>query len=323
MITDDSEVGKFLAHHGILGMHWGQHKAQPASTRSSASVKTTAPKVVKVSTTHDTKMEKGDAIVLGTIGVGTVGYLGYAAGPEALGVVTAPLYAPTIKKDIKNIETHTATIDKGKDFLRSEVNTDIPMGTVFHRVASYKEKEVNAPKYATYLKDDVLRYRNTWITPGRGAHSKHYVTRMEATKSVTIASPDSIRATIEKEMHTKLSDGQTLHEKYIQHHSGWLSKGEKIEPELFSRDIISHNRQYVWGDGIGKATSEIMQKAGYAAVTDVNNTGSMSRKHAVIILDKEAFKVTSTRLASGERVAAGIVRSKIAKELLRAAAKKI
>lgn len=336
-----------LAHYGVLGMKWGISKDKLSSgrTRSSASpspkakaavkkvatakkTNTPAKKPVKVSASKDTKLEKGDKIVLGAWGVGAVGYAGLSYGPQVVGVLGAPLYASTITKDLEKISKYTAAIDHGKDFLNSEVNTDVPLGTVFHRVASYKEIDVNGPKYATYLQDDVLRYRQTWITPGRFSFAKHYVTKMEALKGVTIASPDSILKTLETHLDDVLDDGESLLFKYTKVFDKQAYNTIKLadwdhNARGISQLIVTHNRSEIWADDVGKATSEIMQKAGYAAVTDINNTGFGSRKHAVIVLNKAAFKVTSSRLSQAQRAAAGVARRRIAKLALKAAVSKI
>lgn len=315
-----------LAHYGVLGMHWGvRHDVSssgngPAAGNTTTARKSSATKTVHVSQHKDTRLSTGEKVALGAYGVAAIAVLGPVAGEAVttgVGQLGAPLYAEQVQEDLKNIQKHTAGIDRGKDFLNNKVNTDVPVGTVFHRVASYKETEVNAAKYATYLEEDVLRYRNSWITPGRSNLSTHYVTKMTATRDVTIASPDTILKTLERELHTILDDGESLFQKFEKSSSraggvnAFVRGNAARTPLEIADDIIFHNRLEIWADDVGKATAQIMQKAGYAAVTDINNTGVQSRKHAVIVLDKSAFNVSSKKLTQFERAAAGIAQKNI------------
>lgn len=321
MVSSIDNGRDFLAHHGVLGMHWGEHKVEPASSGAKANSTnpkpTSEPNHVKVDPHKDTKLNVGDYVTLGATGVAGVGFAGNV-GHKSL----------RVHLDSRAIDKNTKSVDLGKDFLASKMDTSVPMGTVFHRVASTKEAEVNAPKYATYLKPDVLRYRNSWVTPGRSSTDAHYVTKMQARKDVKIASPESIKNIIEKELNNKQANGKTLREMLNEHpeYAYRLSEGgmfKNYNDREMAQAIVGHNRSNYWSDDVGKVTSDLMQKHGYHAVTDINNTGVGTRKHAVIVLDKEAFKVSSHKLGQTERFVAGIAKDRLAKAALRAAAKKL
>lgn len=58
MITDDDPVGVFLAHHGILGMHWGQHKAKPIAAPKRAKLEAKAKKFDKQAAVVQSAIDK-------------------------------------------------------------------------------------------------------------------------------------------------------------------------------------------------------------------------------------------------------------------------
>lgn len=333
MADDSFDTEDFLAHHGVLGQKWGVRNDQSKAREDlSKSTKSKNGAVVRINPTKDTEMKKSDKVVLEVYGGLTLAGAGALYGQEAYGAVTSPLYKKRVEEDLKTIQKTTATIDKGNDFLRNEVDTKINTGTVFHRVASYKETEVNAAKYATYIDEDVLRYRHSWITPGRTQFHAHYATQLEATKDLKIASPESILQTIEDGIRTVLGDGETLQEKiykaYDQKYkpedlleSAWDPKYRKDLARELANRVVDHNRSNIWADDVGRATAELMQKAGYSAATDINNTGDNARKHAVVLFDKDAFKVTSHRLRQGERFAAYLANNRLQKAAFLAAGK--
>lgn len=316
-MTSQKTIDQFLEHHGVLGMHWGIRHDKPSSGRTS-SKPVNNHKTVTVSKNKDTLIKAGESVALGSGGIAVIGFAAHQ-NP----VIGAPLYFSRISKDLENIKNFTARIDKGKDFLSDSKDTKLKTGAVFHRVASTVETHIDNPKYATYLAEDVLKYRNNWVTPGHSRYNPHYLTSMIATKDVKIASPDSILKVIERNLHSILDDGETLYQKTIRAiESNDLKEAFKNDPSLTTKYVRGWNVQNLWADDIGKATSELMRKAGYSAVTDINNTAGSAR-HAVIILDKAAFNLTSRRLTEFERSAAIIARNRLARTALKVAVSKV
>ena len=294
---------EFLAHYGVKGMKWGVRKSDEQIAREREAAREDKKGL--------TPEQRKFAITAGiTVGVGAA-------------FVGAVLLSKPIKlnKAVKSLVSEFGDdavrskklIESGKSFISLSDDVTLPKGTVFHRVANAAEQSIDFPKYASYLDQDVVSYRSSWkvnYRPSWNVVSKSYKTKFEALTDTKIASRDSVKKVAIDVMDKPGVDGKTLRDllsEKLTYRRVQIPLMTKEEAAKYSVEQLADKLQNVYQHDLNAPAYQRLllevKKAGYGGITDVNNTGSIAQ-HAVILIDDDIFKTTSSILTDYERTVA-------------------
>lgn len=302
---DRSDEGlDFLAHHGILGMHWGIRKLESDIREG----------------------RKKQAIIESGASAAAAAILGTAAFKIGKPIVQLNNAVDRLSEEFMTAPKVANAALKGHDLLNADTDIVLPKGTVFHRVASELENEVNNPKYATYFENDVLRYRKDWSAlSGNGVD--HFKTKFEALDNAKIASRGTMHQ-VGLSILDKVPEegGKTLRQLAIDQavefqKQGWPHKAPDVfaltktyteaTPEEIVNHIIGSGNGGSWTGAAESRLVSALKKLGYAGFTDNIDTSWLA-DHAVVLINNEVVKTSSSPLTSIERDAAKKLITKLA-----------
>lgn len=321
MLEDD-----FLAHAGVFGMKWGVRKSKEdiVAERKTENKEFLTPDQRKLAITTGVAVGIGAIAVTSILRVKGLNKLKLAKRlDEQLKVnkylddkLKVDIFIAT--KELKNATKYKDIISQGKNFLTEVDDVVLPKGSLFHRVAGQIENEISTPKFATYVDNDVLRYRETW--KNLAMTKKHYKTTFETLSDAKIASlsnVDKIRINIMDK--PDLKTGKTLRDDFIEeimeYKEIWeKSSGVKItqsslqkkSPEEILKLTTGFGSDDSWKKESTKKLLTELKKQGYAGFTDKSDIGK-NVAHPVILIDDVIFKTTSSILTDYERKIAKIL----------------
>lgn len=303
----DLQTRVFLAHHGILGMHWGVRKERSASEEHKSITNTSIKK-------HLSKTER-NLLIGGGVTAAAVAIL--AAGLLSKNTLEAhTLYKITLD-ELSKTSKFTDSVADGKRISESLEDTIVPKGTTFHRVSSKLETSIDNPKYSTYIDKDVLRYRKDWMTLS-GDGKNYFKTTFEANQDVKIASEASMSHLAENIMDNKIGQSdKTLRDLIIEAHHSVSVYGVSDLNEFYgkmpAKDLAKRfvgNAGGAWNDSASKVLLNELSKQGYGGFTDIIDTDVLA-KHAVVLINNDMFKTSGTLLTQKEREAASLAMQKL------------
>lgn len=289
-----------LSHFGVIGMRWGKTKK---STFSESTATSSKKKM-------DPKTKK--RIIYGSIAiaVGVVATTAILARPALIKNLQNKKTADLLISELKDSPKYSDFISAGKKTVDGQILGDVhlPLGTKFHRVATTFENSINKPKYATYLDNDVLKYRSSFDW-NSNSKVKSYKTTFEALQKVKIAGETSMADAVRAVAKTDSKMNGKLRGEIISAYKGQSSYN--IMKEEFknasTQEVVKRwidlNSGGSWNSPMAKQVRDTLKKSGYSAFTDSIDSRGLAG-HAVVLINDEALKTTGSILTNVEKEAA-------------------
>lgn len=285
-----------LMHFGIPGMKWGRRKRDTVQEKSIDHKKLT-PKQKKIII--------GSTIAVG-IGIAVVGAV--LLRPVVLKNLETKKVSELLLSDIKNSPKLADFLASGKKSIDGKILDDIelPKGINFHRVAGNLETSINKPKYANYLKEDVLKYKGTFNKNGTAKY-KTIFEALDKTKiagETTMADMATKLATRDSKINGRLRSEVIGSYRHQYNYDFMKEKFKNASTSELAQTWVNLHSGKSWDSPVAKEFIAALKKAGYSGFTDTNDTFGELAGHAVVLINDSLVKTTGQLMSATERAAA-------------------
>jgi hypothetical protein len=301
-MATQEEIDVFLAHHGVLGMHWGVRRdLHPSGSGvSAATVKDTKAsekaEAVKSIASHETrsleklnpsvsdeeasrftpeqkralKIAAGVAVTSAVLAFGV-----YEAknNPDAIAKIASMAGKKISPEEFKsNVDFSKAYSWQGDAILKPSIvdhsEFSIPAGTTYHRISRDVEQSFNPITYATPSVEDFNRYLTSY---GHVGGNPQHVS-WESNSDIKVPGLPTVLGTFHEAMHEKYSKAPRAVKKTLDANA--IGKNY-LSPENVQR-VYSARTGGHWTDSVAASFVSRLKEKGYGAIVDDMDSGILA-----------------------------------------------
>jgi hypothetical protein len=322
-MATQEEIDAFLAHHGVLGMHWGVRKAESnadegKSDTSAATVKDTKAsekaEAVKSVASYETRsleklnpsvsdeeasrftpeQKKALKIAAGVAVASAVLAFGvYEAknNPDAIAKIASMAGKKISPEEFKsNVDFSKAYSWQGNAVLKPSIvnhsEFTIPVGTTYHRIARDVEHSFNPITYTTPSTEDFNRYLTSY---GHVGGNPQHVS-WESHSDIKVPGLPTVLGTFHEAMHENYSKAPRTVKKTLDAKA--IGKNY-LSPENVQRVYSNHTGGH-WTDSVATSFVSRLKEKGYGAMVDDMDSGILADTPIVLFSPEKMGAKRST-----------------------------